>query len=429
MTKKRKILTFAVVVVVFAAVVYGVVWLVGRLNRPKIPAGTLIAAYVDLDKAVDSFKDISKMAMKNLPDNIPEGRKEDIQASLDDLIALYKDEYRCYKADWACLTVTADPEYGLDAMPHVAIVVKCRYEAKGKSGLTLIDRLEEVWESQSTYTHRQKVRSGSRCAGESVLELTGSSRRYGYSWEEDGMKWTTPETEWYVAFVKGKYVIAAQDESHLGRMIRLYRDGKGEVSKAFDDLTDIGGDTIVRVQTCTAGDLLDFNKRIARRIEELAANAEDEDLVKEIRRAGKLTLDLKATDSTLGMALSVDAGCKDLARFLEGCLSLGQFGGRLVCDVLIAGEKDLDLLPDGMFSKADREGLELMYEGLPSAPEFFKKLRKSMSVERSGTVVRAGYELKTKDFFELLFKPFLERSCEVSRKFKKAGDRIIDYED
>lgn len=431
---------------VVAGVSWGVWALIARMNRPKVPEDTVLAVYVDLGRAASSFESISREVVNRLP----EKQREAARDKVDELITTYRDDFRCFKPEWACFTLGASYEEkdGRKVQKfHPALVVKCKCDAHNKQGNSLRDIIEEKWTVKPDKSGEYKRLCFSKSVeetnvvGVTTLQLKWNietreerpvrvrNTRKRYSWEDDyTTEWRLSDWEvssehiaHYVAFVKGKYVIAAADADRLAKMISLYRDGKGETSKAFDDLADIDRKTVARVQTCTVKELAriyDFEPLI----KGIADDCEDKELSKAINKMGDVKLDLKATGKILGGELSVDAGTEDLAKALEGLCCLGRLYQRGACDAIIGGKEYAKSICETLkpvLSTSDREKIMRALSSFDVSKAQVKKFRESTKINRSGTRVSAEWMMETSDALDLIMAPIMRESAKSSSLFSR----------
>lgn len=444
-----KLKTTMIVAGALGAVV-GVSWgvwaLIARMNRPKVPEDTVLAVYVDCGRAASSFESISREVVNRLPEN----RREAARDKVDELIATYRDDFRCFKPEWACYTLGASYEEknGRKVQEfQPALVVKCKCDAHNKLGNSLRDIIEEKWTEKpdnanedSRYRFSRSVEE-TTVVGVPTLQLKWKMEkreerpvrvrktRKRYSWEDDyTTEWRLSDWEvssehiaHYVAFVKGKYVIVAWDPDHLTKMISLYRDGKGATSKAFDDLAGIDRKTVARVQTCTVKELAriyDFEPLI----KGLADDCEDKELSKAINKMGGVKLDLKATSKVLGAEMSVDAGTEDLAKALEGLCCLGRLCQRGACDAIIGGKAYAKIICETLkpyLSSRERNAVMKALSDFDVSKDLVKKCRESTKINRSGTRVSAEWQMDTSDALDLIMAPMMQKSSKSSSLFAR----------
>lgn len=340
--------------------------LTGCGGKPKIPENTVAACYIDLEKCVDNGKDIAELII----DNLPKSLKGLAEEQFEDFLKTYKEEIKPYDLEWATVTV-GKGENG----PEVSLVVKCDYEEKGKSGESLVSQMKAL--AGGTVTSKLGV---DVCRAS--LPALGKS---------------------YMAFVDKCYVIVTDNETVLEKMIRLYKDGEGETSDAFDDLTDLGSDTVARFQTADVETIVDiFDLR--RDLERWGETCDDEDLVDDILDVGNITLDINLSDDILGCELTIEAGSKQFAKAVEGLFHIVAIVNRLTADGVAAAGEYAKLLPNSV--RSEIEGAAKMLKA-DTLKELSKMMRDGLEVDRSGSTVKIAYGIDTEDLVELI-APFLE---------------------
>lgn len=335
--------------------------LAGCGGEPRIPANTVAAAYVDIDKAIFNVKDVVEVVI----DELPKEMREEAEKAYEEAIEQYKKNFRCFDVEWAVATVGMDKS---SPEPAPAIVVKADLKAKNEQGATLVDMVKGLVGGQE-----------SQVAGAPALTcvLPGLGRST-------------------LAFVDDTYVIAvaASSAGVLERMVKLYKDGDGETSDAFDDLTDLDGDTVLRIQTADAATMADlFGCR--REIEEFGEKCGDEDLAEMLLDVGGVMLDVKVTDDVLGSTLTVEAGSDLFADAVEGAANIAVLGNRIAAagagssaEVIEKALRKVGTVEMGVLKK-----LGGSLGGL---------LRKAVEVKRSGSTVTLAVEFDTEDLVETI---------------------------
>ena len=341
------------------AAVSASLFLAGCGGEPRIPANTVAAAYVDIDKAIFNVKDVVEVVI----DELPKEMREEAEKAYEEAIEQYKKNFRCFDVEWAVATVGMDKS---SPEPTPAIVVKADLKAKNEQGATLVDMVKGLVGGQESQVAGAPALT---C----VLPTLGRST---------------------LAFVDDTCVVAAPDAGALEKMVKLYKDGDGETSDAFDDLTDLDGDTVLRVQTADAATMADlFGCR--REIEEFGEKCGDEDLAEMLLDVGGVMLDVKVTDDVLGSTLTVEAGSDLFADAVEGAANIAVLGNRIAAagagssaEVIEKALRKVGTVEMGVLKK-----LGGSLGGL---------LRKAVEVKRSGSTVTLAVEFDTEDLVETL---------------------------
>lgn len=353
-----------------SALVAASVLFAGCGGKPKIPAKTVAAAYLDLDKTVWNVADVVETVIGELP---KEMRKE-AEAEYEKFLDEHKKDIKAIDAEWACITVEA----GSSSAPDVAVVIKCDCKEKIPSAGKSLEELAAA--------ALEKVDTISGCDVYAYVESGFGSPFHKFA----GCSGVC------IAFVDGKYIVCTSikgfdnDESKAFacRMIDLYKNGKGEKSGDFGDLTDLEDDTVLRIQTAevaTVAEILGAKERI----EQFGKEIDDEDLTDMLLDIENITLDVNLSDDVLGFVYRVDAGSRELAKVVESSFNVAKFACRVYSSVGPAALGDaLSRLPflngiDGQTAKA-----------------IGKHAREAVEVDRSGSTATFTVELDTEDLIE-----------------------------
>ena len=340
---------------------------VGCGGKPKIPANTVAAAYVNVDKAIWNAADI----VDDVIDALPKEMREDAEKTYKTFIKENKDDIRALGLEWACFTAGLNKD---TLGTEIALAVKCDCDAK-------IKKLGDVTIKDMASNALPKRFDANGCEVYYV-QLGAKLPVGGYS--IDGL---------LVAFVEGKYVLATlvngmpgdPDEAFMKKMIALYKDNDGEKSGEFDDLNDLGSDAVARVQTSGANALVDL-LGARETVDRFAKDCGDEDLVEMLTDISNITLDLNLSDDVFGLELSVDAGSKELAKLVEGIFNIVAFGDR----VLTAGAVGMS---GAVEAAAGKNGVN----ALKAAADI---TRDCIDSDRSGSVAKLKLEIDTDDLID-----------------------------
>ena len=328
---------------------------VGCGGKPKIPANTVAAAYVDLDKLVWNAADV----VDDIVDEIPnKDMRKEIQKAIDDFMKDHKQDIKAVDAQWALVT------FSVDKTP--ALVVRCDCEKKIPLKDTpfhdtnLKDIISQVCPAEGDI-HRASV------------PFFGSV---------------------YVSIVSGKYLIVTVDEKQAKSLVALYKDGEGEKSKDFGDLTDLDGDTVARFQVAEAETIAKITG-MKETIEKFGKEIDDEDLADMLLDIENVTLDVNLSDDVLGLKLAVDAGSKELAKVVESLFNVAVFANRVYVDAALLEHPSARPLHE-MF----RSLCGSRKQGDNVLKAVAKYLREAAESDRSGSTATLTYELDTEDFIE-----------------------------
>ena len=101
-----------------AALVASALVFTGCGGKPKIPANTVAAAYVDLDNLIGNAFDVVDDAIDEIPNK--EKRKE-MREEFKKFVKEHKPDFKAIDAEWLVITMGIDKEAG----PEFAAVLKC----------------------------------------------------------------------------------------------------------------------------------------------------------------------------------------------------------------------------------------------------------------------------------------------------------------
>lgn len=350
------------------AMVIAALSLTGCGSKPKIPANTVAAWYVDLEKCLENGNDIVELVI----DNLPKGLKSKAQESYDEGLKQFEKNLAPYNFKWMAAT------FGLDGKGHEcnAVVVRCDYLEKNEDGKNLPQLIEDFTGGKCT----TKFSTDVICTRMPALGFV------------------------YMAFVDEEYIIVTESEDWLEKMVLLYADGKGETSDSFGDLTDLGSDTVARIQTADVKTIVDI-LGVKNQLVSFGEQCDDEDLVEDILDIGNVTLDLNVSDDVLGVSLTVEAGSKELAKAVEGAFNVLVVANRLGADSVAMAGTYGKLLPSSIQYEV-RGFFDLLKSDL--LKELAAMLRKGLEVDRSGSTVKVTYEIDTEDLVELIVPPLAE---------------------
>ena len=341
--------------------------LTGCGGKPKIPANTVVACYVDLEKCLKNGNDIAELVIDNLPKHL-KGKAEDAHEKAREE---FEKNLSSFDFKWLAVTVGTDGK----GTEEIAAVVRCDYQEKNDDGNNLVRLVE--------------MAMGEKCETK---------------FDADVVFGRLPELgRCYVAFVDEEYVIVTKNLDTLEKIVRLYADGKGDTSDAFDDLTDLGSDTVARIQTADAKTLVDL-AGVRDNLESFGEQCDDADFIEDLLDIGNITLDINVSDDVLGCELTVEAGSKELAKAVEGFFNIVALCNHIGADAVAAISTYGKLLPLAASRELDAF-CELKEETLY---ELAAMIRDSVEVDRSGSTVKASCTYDTEDLVELLVPPLAE---------------------
>lgn len=357
-----------------AALVASALVFTGCGGKPKIPANTVAAVYVDLENLVGNAFDVVDDAIDEIPNK--EKRKE-MREEFKKFVKDHKPDIKAVDPEWLTITLGINKE--------LAAVVKCNYE-KAIPSFTM----NVVGEGTKNQSLKDIVTGGNK------PENSGSNFE---TYKVNGIPIVGSG---FVTFAKGKYVIVTEKKDVMEQMIDLYVNGKGETSDDFDDLTDIGGDTIIRVQTAEVETIAKL-AGVKEDIEKFFKEAGDEDMADLILDIENITLDINFSDDIVGAVLTVDAGSRELAKVVESAFNVIAFASRLGVDVGAgAGPMVVPLLKKLNMPIKDSEKFAKMIKAVAD------EARDAVEADRSGSTATLTLELDTDDLLEAVVPAFFE---------------------
>ena len=109
--------------------------LTGCGGKPKIPANTVVACYVDLEKCLKNGNDIAELVIDNLPKHL-KGKAEDAHEKAREE---FEKNLSSFDFKWLAVTVGTDGK----GTEEIAAVVRCDYLEKNESGKNLPQLIED----------------------------------------------------------------------------------------------------------------------------------------------------------------------------------------------------------------------------------------------------------------------------------------------
>ena len=303
----------------------------GRNGDAVVPENTIVAAYVDFEKAYDDGKDLAEEIIDSLPSAERDTAKEAFKTAIKEVDKVREP----LNPKWGVIAFGGNPE---SEVPKQCVTFAVRIGADE-------DAVAKVYRKLAAH-------------GEVTVEKKSGCNVY-----IDGDE--------RVCLVDGKYLVGAYSEKAFDDMFDLYA-GKGKASEEFGDLSRISGDTVCRIMTAPVSSLL---KRfeLAKYVEKFGEDSQDKELADMILNMGAVSFDIAFADGgEVVMRIACDSS--DHAKMVDSFFQLFAFASRLSKDALPFIAK----LDTGKI--ADRIG-----NFMQSDP--FKKLVRSCEVERSGNTV------------------------------------------
>ena len=317
-------------------------------KRGQVPEKTVVAAYVDLEKAYDNGKELAGTLVDALPSDARGEAKKGMEEALKE-IDKYKDLLR---PEWMVVAYGGDLKSLVDSQRDcIAVAVRVKADEAAVEKILKEDGFDG---------------------------LTPGKRDGGVVYDL-GRK--------FVGLVDGKYLIASPSKDAFGDMFDLYA-GKTKPSAEFDDLPEITGSTVCRVSTAPVSSLL-TRFELTREIERFGEACEDEDLAEMILSVGAVSLDVWMDKEDVGLLLRVKCGSAGDAKTLEHIFQSIAFSSRVACDVAAYAGKEAD-----KFGHKARD--------LGPLQKVFIDLSRTAEAERDGNVAVLSYALAAERISEII---------------------------
>ena len=350
-------------------------------KKVLVPEKTVVAAFIDLEKAYDNGKSVVSTLIDALPSDERSRAKKEYEEALK-IIDKFKDNL---DPEWAVVAIggnlkdLAENQHRPEKLIAVAIKVNADDDAVKKV-------LKDVFKKDDVKSDKKD--------GHIVFDF--GNERLGIVGGKE-----------HLGLVDGKYVIYSPSRDAFDDMFDLYA-GKGKASDEFDDLSNISGNTICRISTAPVASLL-TRFELTREIEKFGDACEDKDLVDMILNMGPISLDVGAGNE-LGLALHVNCDSSSDAKTIESLMQSAAFLARLGCDAGAVGAKNHARF-NFFFKK-----IEIPEE----AKDIFINLARNVEADRSWNVATLSVALETAKLAD-----FIEKMSSVEKSKAERGD---DYE-
>ena len=317
-------------------------------KRGQVPEKTVVAAYVDLEKAYDNGKELAGTLISALPADVRNEAKKGMEEAIQE-VDKYKDMLR---PEWMVIAYGGDFKSLVDSQKDcIAVVVRVKADEATIEKLLKEDGFDG---------------------------LTPDKREGGVVYAL-GRK--------FVGLVDGKYLVASPSKDAFDEMFDLYA-GKTKPSAEFDDLPEITGSTVCRISTAPVSSLL-TRFELTREIEKFGEACEDEDLAEMILSVGAVSLDVWMDKEDVGLLLRVKCGSAGDAKTLEHFFQSIAFSSRVACDIAAYAGKEAD-----KFGNKARD--------LGPLQKVFIDLSRTVEAERDGNVAVLSYALGAERISEII---------------------------
>ena len=331
-------------------------------KKVSVPEKTIIAAYIDIEKAYLN----GKSCAQTIIDALPSAEREKAKKKFDKDMQKIEKAVEELSAEWAVVTFGGNlkkltrSSIG-DAEEDFAVAVKVDAD---KDAVKKV--LKDVFDMKDVEADRKN--------GHVVFECKNAK-------------------DVRVGLIDDQYLIFSPGEDAFDDMFDLYA-GKGKASDEFDDLARISGDTVCRIQTAPVSRLLE-RFELTREIEKFGEAAEDEELVNMVLNMGSISLDVNIDDE-VGLALHVACDSSSDAKVIENLMRSFATFARVGCDIVAYLAENPDQIDRPLSRKKKNE--------LVGAKDLVINLAKNIKADRSWSVATLSFTLKTEIIADFIRK-------------------------
>lgn len=344
-----------------------------------VPETTLVAAYVDLEKAYDNGKTVIKAIINALPSDDERSAADGAYEQGLKWIDAYKD---ALKPQWAVIAFGGD-------------FTSLGSSQKISDHVAFAFRVDSNEETLDKIARDELGKDGEGQAGNAEGEQKFTKEK-----RKEGVIYTFRDGHGYLGLVDEKYLIFSRSKNAFFDMFDLYA-GKSKASKDFGSLTGISGDTICRISTAPISSLL---KRfeLTRDVERFGEDCNDADLAEMILGLDAVSLDIGAGDEDVGLSLRVACGSSSDAKVLDHFFQSIAFSSRVAFSVGAYATKDPDRFKDVQDARRDlyRE-IGNLSRAVSSSTGSFIALAHAIEADRSGSEATISCSLSTENFAKL----------------------------
>ena len=352
---------------------------VGCGKKGIVPETTLVAAYVDLEKAYDNGKTVIKAIINALPSDDERSAADSVYEQGLKWIDAYKD---ALKPRWAVIA------YGGD------------FTSLGSSQ-KISDHVAFAFKVDSDEATLDKIaRDELGRDGEGQTGNNGEEQKLDKDNRKEGIVYTLRDGQGYLGLIDEKYLIFSRSKNAFFDMFDLYA-GKSKASKDFGSLTGISGNTICRISTAPISSLL---KRfeLTRDVERFGEDCNDEDLAEMILGLGAVSLDIGADDEDVGLTLRVACGSSSDAKVLDHFFQSIAFSSRMAFSVGAYVTKDPDRFKDAQDARRNIYcEIGRLSRMISSSTGSFIALSHAATADRDGSEATISCSLSTESFAKL----------------------------
>ena len=279
-------------------------------QKPQVPEKTIVAAYVDIEKAYENGQLLTKSIINAFP---APARSNAVQKY--EKVIKYIDKYKdTLNPKWAVIAFSGTFE-DISRAPYESIAMAIRIDTDEKTA----DDMLKQWVAE-------------RAGGKDVVP---DMRKNGVIYEI---------YSFYAGRIKDDFLILANSKEAFMDMFNLYS-GKAKPSKDFPKLARISGNTVARISTAPIHRLID-RFELAEEIEKFGAVSDDEDLADMILNLGTITLDILADGDDIGLSLRIVCGSSGDAKLFEHVFQTISFLSRAGFDLSAYLAENPDRVPE-----------------------------------------------------------------------------------
>ncbi len=319
----------------------------GYGKRVPVPGETIVAAYVDLEKAYENGKSL----VYTFIDAVPSGERRKVKEEYDKIFTGIDKARDVLNPEWALITFGGTIKAITLNRPgeNVAVVLKVRTD----------ENAVKKWLEEDLSAREVKTRTRN---GNVLFEIFGKER---------------------LALIDNSYLVIAFSKDALEDMFDVYA-GSAKTLAAFDDLAEISGDTICRISTAPVSTLLN-RFELSRYIERFGEASKDMELAEMILNMGAISLDIDA-GKNVGLRLRVKCNSSSDAQYLEHLAHSVAFLARIGYDSCAFLADNPELVAGGMPSR-DRKFFA-------DAKDFFVALARGIKADRRDNTVELSTALE-----------------------------------
>ncbi len=296
----KKTLAFTCLAILFCAAS-------GCSKRAQVPEKTIIAAYVDIEKAHKNGLSFSKAVIAALPNELRLKAKVEHEEFLQEINGLMK----TLNPKWIVIAYggTLRELSEVAASPAKGLSFAIKIDASNDDAAKALRKLAR-WDMKSTTTDDGEVyESDAECCGR----------------------------------IDGDYLIFGASPAAFTSMYDLYRKsggkGKTKPSAEFDNLTSLPGNAIARISTAPISSLI---KRfeLTKSVADLGERCKDKRLADLILGMGTVTIEIKAGKEALTTSMRVACESATDAKIVNGFFQTLAFTSHAGCDIASYLAKD-----------------------------------------------------------------------------------------